>query len=427
MDALSEILRVVKLDSAIFFNAEFSEPWCLASPGASTLAPILVRSAAHIIIFHLLCEGRAWVELEDGRRVALSEGDIVTFPHGDKHVLGNGGSSVPAIDGGKALPDILARGLGLRHFGGGGARSKFICGFLACDPLLCHAFVGGLPPLIKVNIHDDPSGQWLENSLKFSVHEAANHAPGASAMLTKLSEALFSETLRRYIRGLPEGQTGWFAGARDVEVGRALTLLHRRYAHPWTVAELAREVGLSRTVFTERFRYFLGESPIAYLTRWRLQLGARALSATSRSVAQIAAETGYESESAFNRAFKREYGVPPARSASRRRPASAGASLRDAQLLPRIDLVRMCQHRLVGLEDLRVLVRVPVHLLRDLRERVALHDGIGAARGRRRRRRAAPFDIAEVRLLPVIRHGASSHCLALPTVSWRASRDVRFR
>jgi len=329
MDALSEVLRVVRLDSAIFFNAEFSEPWCLASPEGSTLAPMLVRAAAHIIIFHLLCEGRAWVELEAGRRIELAAGDIVSFPHGDKHMIGGGSSGTPAIDGGKALPDILARGLKMQQFGGGGSRAKFICGFLACDPLLCHAFVGGLPPLVKVNIHDDPSGQWLENSLKFSVSEAASRAPGASAMLTKLSEALFSETLRRYIRGLPEGETGWFAGARDVEVGRALTLLHNRPTHPWTVAELAREVGLSRTVLTERFRYFLGESPIAYLTRWRLQLGARALATTRRSVAQIAADAGYESESAFNRAFKREHGVPPAkyrRDRSKRSAASPNRS-----------------------------------------------------------------------------------------------------
>ena len=314
MDALSEILRVVKLDSAIFFNAEFSEPWCLASPEADTLAPILVRGAAHIIIFHLLCDGRAWVELDAGPRVELSAGDIVTFPHGDRHVLGSGSSSTPSIDAARALPDILSRGLEVRHFGGGGAGSKFICGFLACDPLLSRAFVGGLPCVIKVSIHDDPSAQWLENSLKFTVAEAVNQAPGATAMLTKLSEALFAETLRRYIRSLPEGETGWFAGARDAEVGRALTLLHQRYDHRWTVAELAREVGLSRTVLTERFRHFLGESPIAYLTRWRLRVGARALAAAAgRSVAQIAAEAGYESESAFNRAFKREYGVPPAK------------------------------------------------------------------------------------------------------------------
>lgn len=311
MDALSEVLRVVKLDSAIYFNAEFCEPWCLASPQANTLAPVLVRGAAHVIIYHLLREGRAWVELED-RRVELAAGDIVTFPHGHKHVLGNGAGAVP-VDASKALPDILAQGLKLRHFGGSGAPTKFICGFLACDPLLCQAFLGGLPALIRVSIHDDPSGQWLENSLNFSVLEAASRAPGAAAMLTKLSEVLFAETLRRYVRGLPEGETGWLAGARDVEVGKALTLLHQRPADPWTVARLAREAGLSRTVLTERFRYFLGESPIAYLTRWRLQLGARALTSTRESVAKIADEVGYESESAFNRAFKRAHGVPPAR------------------------------------------------------------------------------------------------------------------
>jgi len=312
MDALSEILRIIKLDSAIYFNAEFCEPWCLSSPEARTLAPVLVRGAAHVIIYHLLHEGRAYVELEHGERVQLSAGDIVTFPHGHSHVLGSG-SRVAPIDAGKALPDVLERGLELRQLGGNGASSKFICGFLACEPALSHAFLGGLPPLIKVNIRDDPSGQWLENSLKFSVVEAAKRDPGASAMLAKLSEVVFAETLRRYVNHLPDGQTGWLAGARDVDVGKALTLFHQRQAHPWTVGELAREVGLSRTVLTERFRHFLGESPIAYLTRWRMQLGARSLTSTSHSVAQIAMDVGYESESAFNRAFKREYGVPPAK------------------------------------------------------------------------------------------------------------------
>lgn len=130
-------------------------------------------------------------------------------------------------------------------------------------------------------------------------------------MLTKLSEVLFAETLRRYIRDLPEGQTGWFAATRDPMVGKSLTLLHHRHTHPWTLAELAHETGLSRTVLAERFRHFLGEPPMTYLTRWRLRLGARGLISTSHSVAQIAIEAGYESEAAFNRAFKREYGLPP--------------------------------------------------------------------------------------------------------------------
>jgi AraC-like DNA-binding protein len=312
MDALSEVLRVIKLDSAIFFNAEFSEPWCLESPESRALAPMLARDTGHVIIYHLLSEGRAYVQLPEGERVSLVAGDLVTFPHGHGHFLGSG-PRVAAVDAGLALPGVFDRRLELLRLGGGGARSRFICGFLACDAQLSHAFLGGLPPLIKVNIRDDSSGQWLENSLKFSVTEAANREAGASAMLAKLSEVVFAETLRRYARDLAEGQTGWLAGSRDKDVGRALTLLHQRHAHPWTVAELAREVGLSRTVLSERFKHFLGEPPMAYLTRWRLGLGARALAATSHSVAQIAADVGYESEAAFNRAFKREYGSPPAR------------------------------------------------------------------------------------------------------------------
>ena len=312
MDALSEVLRIIKLDSAIYFNAEMSEPWCLASPQSAVLAPVLARSAAHVIIYHLLCDGRAYVQLHDGERVWLSPGDIVTFPHGHGHTLG-GGPHVPAVDVGATLPEVLDRGLDLLHLGGGGPCSRFICGFLACDPDLSHTFLSGLPPLLKVNIRDDPSGQWLENSLKYSVAQAAHPEAGSTAMLTKLSEVVFAETLRRYLRELPEGQTGWLAASRDVEIGKALTALHNRSAEPWTVASLAREVGLSRTVLAERFRHFLNEPPMAYLTKWRLLLGARALTTSNRGVAEIASEVGYESEAAFNRAFKREFGLPPAR------------------------------------------------------------------------------------------------------------------
>jgi AraC-like DNA-binding protein len=321
VDALSEVLRVIRLDSAIFFNAEFSEPWCLVSPESRLLASELAPGGGHVIIFHLLCDGRAYVELDTGERVPLVAGDLVTFPHGHEHRLGSG-ATVPSIDAGSALHDVQTQGLDLFESGGGGARSRFICGFLACDPQLGQAFLGGLPSFVKINIREDPAGQWLENSLRFSVNEAAGRRAGSDAMLAKLSEALFGETLRRYIRELPEGQTGWMAGVRDPDLGRALTLVHRRPEHPWTVVDLAREAGLSRTVLSERFRHFLGESPMAYLTRWRLILGARALTATSHSVSQVAQQVGYESEAAFNRAFKRWCGLPPAR--YRREKAAQG-------------------------------------------------------------------------------------------------------
>jgi AraC-like DNA-binding protein len=252
------------------------------------------------------------VHLQDGERVLLDAGDIVTPPHGHAHFLGNGeGASL--IDGATALPRLLARGLELVRVGGGGEPSLFVCGFLSCDALLARSFLQGLPPIFKVNIREDPSGQWLENSLRFAVDEAVAARPGAGTILAKLFEVVFMETVRRYVRGLPETETGWLAGARDHAVGQALFLFHQRPAHPWTISAMAEEVGVSRSVLAQRFRHYLRQPPMAYLTKWRLQLGARALTSTNRSVAEIASDVGYETEASFNRAFKRHFQSPPAR------------------------------------------------------------------------------------------------------------------
>jgi AraC-like DNA-binding protein len=266
-----------------------------------------------VIIYHLMTEGRGYAHVEgESKQLLLNAGDIVIFPHGDPHIMGNG-SPVKAVDNEQVLQRILSQGLEVTRFGGGGEITKFVCGYMACEPQLSRLFLCGLPPILKVNIRNDASGQWLENSIRYSVGNTGSSRPGGEAVLAKLSEVLFVETLRRYIALLPEEQTGWLAGVRDPEVGKALALLHRKPAHPWTIAALANEVGISRSVLAERFRRYLSETPIAYLTRWRLQLGAQMLKSTSSSVAQIAGEVGYESEPAFNRAFKREFGLPPAR------------------------------------------------------------------------------------------------------------------
>src|SRR5207344_2663219 len=202
---------------------------------------------------------------------------------------------------------------------GGGDTARFVCGFMSCDPYLSQLILSGLPPVFKVNIRTDRSGHWLENSILHLVEEAASGRIGSEAMLAKLSEALFVDTLRRYVASLPEQQTGWLTGARDPIVGKSLGLLHSRVAHPWTIAELADQVGISRSALVERFTRYLSEPPMAYLTRWRLQLAARMLEKTSRGVAEIAADVGYESEAAFNRAFKREFGQPPGRYRSDRK------------------------------------------------------------------------------------------------------------
>jgi AraC-like DNA-binding protein len=321
MDVLSEVLKAVKLDGALFYNAEFSAPWCFRSPPSRAVAPFISSGSRHVIMYHLLTEGRGYAHVEgDGGAVPLIAGDIVIFPHGDPHLLGNG-TPVTPVDNGPELKRILSEGLKLSRFGGGGELTKFICGYMACDLQLSRVFLGGLPPIFKVHIRNDPSGHWLENSLRYSVDNADASTPGGETVLAKLSEVLFVETLRRYIALLPQEQTGWLAGVRNPEVGKALALLHRKPAHPWTIASLGNEVGISRSVLAERFRRYLSETPMAYLTRWRLQLGAQRLASTSSSVLEIAAEVGYESEPAFNRAFKREFGLPPARFRSQSRSA----------------------------------------------------------------------------------------------------------
>lgn len=310
MDALSEVLKIVKLRGALFFNAEFSAPWCVASSESSQIAPLLCPGAGHVILYHYLTDGRAYAKLPEGSPRELGPGDVVIFPHGDPHRIGNGTSK--PVDSLKAFAKNLSNGLKVARYGAGGELTKFVCGYMACDPGLSEVVLAGLPPMFVVNISNDPAGQWLANSIQFSVREAGGPASGSDVVLAKLSEVLFVETLRRFIQDLPDQQKGWLAGARDPVIGEALALLHQNPAHPWTIAVLAHQVGVSRTRFAERFRHFLGEPPMAYLARWRLKLAAEILVSSHANVGEIAAEVGYESEAAFNRVFKRQFGCPPA-------------------------------------------------------------------------------------------------------------------
>jgi AraC-like DNA-binding protein len=327
MDAFSEILSGVKLNGAVFFSAEFSAPWGFATPAASkTMAAKVAPASEHLVLYHLLIDGRGVVEMEDGQRIALTGGDVIIFPHGDPHYMSSGSDARPPFPNYGINSKIQAHDLSPLRAGGGGDVARFVCGYMTCDPYLSRPILDGLPSAFKVNVRTDPSGHWLENSILHLVEESASGRMGSEALLAKLSEALFVDTLRRYVDGLPEQQRGWLAGARDPVVGRSLGLLHRRVAHPWTIADLADEVGISRSALVERFTRYLSEPPMTYLTRWRLQLAARSLKRTSRGVAEIATDIGYESEAAFSRAFKREFGQPPGRYRSDRKSATAATN-----------------------------------------------------------------------------------------------------
>jgi AraC-like DNA-binding protein len=327
VDAFSEVLSGVRLNGALFFSAQFSAPWGFFSPASHHLAPILSPGAEHLVLYHYVVEGVAKAKVIDGVELDLQPGDIVVFPHGDAHEL-RGNDPAKPIDAKIVLAKIANRDLSVCEWGGGGEQTRFVCGFLSCDPLLSAPILESLPPILKVNIRTDPSGYWLEQSILHLVDEASSNRAGSEAMLAKLSEALFVDTLRRYVASLSDEAKGWLAGARDPVVGRSLALMHSRVKHPWTIAELAGDVGVSRSALIERFGRYLAEPPMAYLTGWRLRLAARALTMTPRGVAEIAADVGYDSEAAFNRAFKRTFNEPPAKYRRIHAPLVDGQKLR---------------------------------------------------------------------------------------------------
>jgi AraC-like DNA-binding protein len=310
MDALSEALSSVRITGAIFFDAICTAPWGFAVPHMRDVAHVLAPGTECLVGYHLVAEGRAVSQFEGDVEVALAAGDVVIVPHGDPHTVSNGRPAM-LIDSRASICSNLVGDLSTFRIGGGGEETRFVCGYFGCERHAARLFLAGLPRMIRINVRGDGPGAWLESSIRHLLSESASHRPGRTALLSKMAEALFIETLRRYMERLPPKQTGWLAGARDPVVGAALALLHRRPGHAWTLAELAREVGAARSVVAERFARLLGEPPMAYLSRWRLQLAARLLQTTQKGVLEVALDAGYESEAAFNRAFKREFGRPP--------------------------------------------------------------------------------------------------------------------
>ncbi|MEX3772697.1 AraC family transcriptional regulator [Pseudomonas sp. MYb118] len=310
MDALSQTLRVVRLVGAIFINARFSAPWCYQSPRADTAAPFLEPDAERVVIFHLITEGECYVELGDEPPLLLKAGDVVLFPQGDAHRMSSGPGLKPATSA--RLDEILARRPRQLNYGGGGTVCRLVCGYLACDTRLAGMLLTGLPTIVRVNVRGSNAGKWLESSVRYALAEARSPRPGGEGVLAKLAEVLFIEVLRLYMHQQGEGRTGWLAGVGDRIVGAALNALHKKPCHTWTLEELARTAGTSRSVLAERFQQLVGISPMQYLTQWRMLLAANLLRSSNSSLLRIAEEVGYQTDTAFSRAFRREFGAPPA-------------------------------------------------------------------------------------------------------------------
>lgn len=309
-DVLSDVLHTVRLTGAAYFDFELSSPWVAEAPPSCEIASIVMPAAERVIEYHTVARGACWAQRIGDEPIRLKEGDLIVFPQGDAHVL----SSAPNM---RATPDLSMFSRGTRlplvyEVGGGGPdRARIVCGFLGCDERPFNPLLAALPKVIHLSASgDQATAGWLGTLLHMAARESGSARAGSENVLSRLSELMFVETVRRYIEALPAAQTGWLAGLRDPTVGQALAALHGQPREAWTVERLARLVGTSRSAFALRFTEMAGHPPMQYLTLWRMQLASRLL-ADGGHVAQVADAVGYESEAAFSRAFKKIVGQAP--------------------------------------------------------------------------------------------------------------------
>jgi len=311
MDALSDILRVARLSGGVFFNAEFSAPWCIAAQMAPELCAPFLGATDHLIPYHYVVDGEMYVALPDQRPQRLCSGEVVLFPRNDFHLIGSDVGLPPVSAAAVILSEGNKIARTVRH-GGGGDAAHMVCGFLGFDSGLTNPIVSTLPPSMILKVDETPAADWIRSTFQYAAHEVAGGQTGSTAVLSKLSELLFVEAVQQYVRSLPDGQTGWLAGLGDPAVSRALALIHADVARTWSVEELGREVGISRSGLAERFTRLIGMAPMHYLADWRLQVAGQKLRDTSDPLVRIAEQIGYESEAAFSRAFKKKFGTAPA-------------------------------------------------------------------------------------------------------------------
>jgi len=343
-DILSDVLRSVRLRGALFFYVSGGRNWAAEAPPSRDIAAAVMPDSEHVIEYHVITRGSCWGAIVGEAPVRLETGDIVLFPHGDAHVI----SSAPGLRAPADVAGYFERKVDqlpfTLHYDAVEARAEIaadenrettlVCGFLGCDLRPFNPLIATLPRLLHLRATENQD--WIAEFMRQAVAESRNKRPGGEAMLERMSEMMFIDAVRRYVDTLPEDSRGWLAGLRDRFVGRALALMHDDPATEWTVDELGRRVGLSRSALHERFAEMIGQPPMQYLINWRMQVAAAHLRNTNATVASVAQEVGYDSEAAFARAFKRLVGKPPAawrRLAARRAQAVRAEDVSSAALV----------------------------------------------------------------------------------------------
>ncbi len=311
MDALSSVLRTMRLKGGVFLYADFFEPWCLSVQVLPESCAPFLGETEQIVPYHFVIEGVMRVRMQDGQEIEVSAGDAVVFPHNDLHLLGSD-FEIPPVASETVVQRSDEGGLAAITLGGKGRPTRIVCGFLGAEDVRGNPILDTLPCVLKLSTRGGAYAEWICSTFRFAADEICQGRPGSEAALAKLSELLFVEAIRSHINELPSAQVGWLAGLRDPQIARALALLHADAGKPWTVDDLARQVGLSRSALADRFVQLLDQPPMQYVAAWRMHMAGHELLHTAKSISQVAHEVGYDTEAAFSRAFKRFMDTPPA-------------------------------------------------------------------------------------------------------------------
>lgn len=299
VDPLGEALHFLHMSGVYYTRSELTAPWGLA-------LPVLPDS----LMFHVVTSGYCWLEVEGTEPRLLQPGDFSLVPHGDGHRL----LSAPGVPAAKLfdLPiEQVSERYEILRYGSGGAATNLICGGVRFDHPAAKHLVGLLPKLIYINAWESPQMEWIQSTLRLMANEARELRPGGETIITRLADILVIQAIRSWMADDPVAQTGWLGALQDQQIGRAILLIQRDPARAWTVVELANEVAMSRSAFAARFKELVGDAPIHYVTRWKMNLALTWLKEEDVSLTELAERLGYQSEAAFSRAFKRTIGVPP--------------------------------------------------------------------------------------------------------------------
>ncbi|WP_111413033.1 AraC family transcriptional regulator [Billgrantia lactosivorans] len=323
MEASLDVLRTIRLTGGIFLDAEFTAPWCVAARVAPEDCHPFSPLPKGIIAYHYVSAGQLLLRVGDGVPVAVTAGHLVVLPRNDPHVLGSS-LDCPPVSAEGLMQATVESGVARIVHGGEGEATRVWCGFLLSDTTT-DPLIGMLPSVMTLDVAQGVAGPWIESSFRLAASELATGEVRSPALLSRLAELLFIEAVQCYFASLPAEQRNWLGGLRNPFVSRALGLLHDQPSRHWTTEVLAREVGLSRSAFAERFTELVGAPPMRYLAGLRMQLAARRLRESRDTIGKVAEESGYESEASFTKAFKRAFGSPPA--AWRRERQEAGQAI----------------------------------------------------------------------------------------------------